>query len=126
MVQIADREILADVQIEIAAPGSQDKGAGDRRSPDYLAIDDASEVLQYRITVVSGFRDRGIRVGAQQDGIWSVDSNQTKHTDGVGDGIGVIADVGRKRLDCVAGALADALNTAGRIAREDRAILGEC
>src|SRR5215472_9922524 len=112
------------MQIEIAAAGGQDKRPGDRRRPDYLAVDDASEMLQYRIAVVSGFGNGGIGVGAQQHRVRAIDTYQTQHTDGVSDGVGVIAYVGGQRLDRVAGTLANALNTAGGIAREDRAILG--
>src|SRR5713101_10202909 len=38
MARIADRQILSDIEVEIAAARGHDKGPGDRRSPDDLAV----------------------------------------------------------------------------------------
>src|SRR5271170_4304118 len=63
VAQIADREILADMQVEIAAAGGQHKGAGDGRGPDDLGLDQPMEVLDDRIAVIPGLADRGVRLG---------------------------------------------------------------
>ena len=41
------------------------------------------------------------------------------------DRVGIVAHVGRQRHDRVAGALPDALDAGGRVALEDRAVLGK-
>ena len=55
VARIADRDVLADMQVEIAAARRQDEGAGDRRGPDDLAVDERLDMLQDRIAVVAGF-----------------------------------------------------------------------
>src|SRR4029077_1408239 len=55
VTQITDGYVLADMQVEIAAAGRQNEGAGNRRSPDDLAVDQAPDVLEDRIAVISGF-----------------------------------------------------------------------
>jgi len=53
VAQIADRKILADMQIEIAAACAQNKTAGNRRGPDDLGLDQPVYVLQDRVAVVA-------------------------------------------------------------------------
>jgi hypothetical protein len=78
MAQIADRDVLADMQVKVTAARRQDKGAGDCRGPNDFAVDDASQMVQYRVPVVSGFGDGGVLVGAQQHRIGTVDANETQ------------------------------------------------
>ena len=44
----------------------------------YLAVDNASEVLQYRVPVVSGLGDGRVLVGAQQHRIGAVDAHEAQ------------------------------------------------
>src|SRR5262249_3618021 len=103
MTEITDRDVLANMQIEIATASSQDKGAGDRRGPNNLAVDDPPEVLQHRVSVVSGLGDGCVLVGAQQHRIWTIDADETQLTERVGNGVGIVAYIGGQRLDRVAG-----------------------
>src|ERR1700732_3331208 len=125
MAQMTDRDVLADMQVEIATAGGQDNGAGDGRGPNDLAVDDPSKVLQHRIPVVSGLGDGCVLVGAEQHRVRTVDADETQLTERVGDRVRVVARVGGQRLDRVAGPLADALNAARGIALENRTVLGK-
>src|SRR5262249_17391004 len=66
VAQIADREILPDVQIEITAPRGEHEGAGDGWRPDDLVLDELFDMLQHGIPVVTGLSERRIRLGAEQ------------------------------------------------------------
>ena len=125
MAQIADGYVLADMQVEIAAARRQNEGAGNRRSPDDLAVDQAPDVLEDRVAVISGFAQSRIGIGAQQDGVGTIDADETQLTEPLGDGVRVVADVGRKRHDRIAGSLADAGDARSRITFEDRPVLRE-
>src|SRR5271155_1754676 len=125
VAQIADRNVLADVQVETAAAGRQDKGAGNRRGPDDFAVDDAPEVFQHRVSVISGFGDSGILVGAQQHRVGAVDADEAQPAQRVGDGVGVVEHIAREGLDRVAGSLTYPLDTPRGVALEDRAVFGK-
>src|SRR6202007_1411225 len=113
------------MQVKVTPARRQDKGAADCRGPNDLAVDDAPQMLQYRVPVVSGFGDSGVFIGAQQYRIGSVDTKQAQLAQSMGDGVRIVAPVGRQGFDRVAGPLADALNATRRIALEDRAVFGE-
>src|SRR5207247_5530608 len=57
VVEVSDGDILADVQIEVAATGREDKGSGDGRRPNDLALEKALDVAQHRVSVVAGRAD---------------------------------------------------------------------
>jgi hypothetical protein len=77
VTQITDGYVLADMQVEIAAARRQNEGPGDRRGPDDLAVDQASDVLEDRIAVISGFAQSRIGIGTQQDGVGTIDADET-------------------------------------------------
>ena len=52
---IADRDVLADMQIEVAAAGGQDKSARNRRCPDDFPVDQTLDMLEHRIAMIAGF-----------------------------------------------------------------------
>jgi hypothetical protein len=58
--EIADGDILPDVEFEITSARGQDKRALYGRSPDDVAFDNALDVLQDGISVITGFRKFGI------------------------------------------------------------------
>ena len=72
MAGIADGDILADVQLEIAAARGQDKGARDGRGPDDLAADETVDMLQHRVAVIAGFGERRVRISAEQNGLGTI------------------------------------------------------
>jgi hypothetical protein len=60
MAEVADRNILPDVEFEVAASRSQNERTFDRRRPDKVAVNDALDVLQDRISVIAGLGERRI------------------------------------------------------------------
>src|SRR5271166_1141899 len=66
VAQIADRNVLPDVQIEIAASRGEHERTGDRWGPDYLVLDEFSYMFQHRIPAVVGLGEGGISIGAEQ------------------------------------------------------------
>ena len=63
--EVADREILPDAELEIASSRGQNKRALYGRSPDDVAVDNALDVFQDGIAVITGFRELGIRFGSE-------------------------------------------------------------
>ena len=51
---------------------------------------------QHRIAVVAGLGQRGVGIGAQQHRIGTVDADQPQLAQGLGDGVGVVAHIGRQ------------------------------
>ena len=51
VAQVADGDVLADVQAEVAAAGREHERARDGGSPDDLAVDQPLDMLQHRIAV---------------------------------------------------------------------------
>ena len=76
VTQVADTRVLADMKIEVAAAGSDDEGAVNGGGPDDFAFDEAFDVLENRIPVIAGFGEFGISIGAEQDGIRTVDTDK--------------------------------------------------
>lgn len=60
MAEVADRYILSDVQLKIAASRSQNERAFDRRRPDDVAVNDALHMLQDGISMIAGLSERRI------------------------------------------------------------------
>jgi hypothetical protein len=50
---MADRDVLANVQVEIAATGREHEGAGDSGRPYDFIFDEPFDMLQHRISVVA-------------------------------------------------------------------------
>ena len=55
MAEVADRNILPDVEFEVAASRSQDERTFDRRRPDQITVDDALNVFQDGVSVIADF-----------------------------------------------------------------------
>src|SRR5258708_37725302 len=122
---IANRNVLADVQVEVAATGSKDKGSCDRRGPDNFLADQALDVLNYRISVIAGLAYCCIGFRSQDYRIGTVDPDQAQLAKGLGDRVGILNHVSGQGRDGVAGPLANALDSAGGVAFEDRAVFGK-
>jgi EmrB/QacA subfamily drug resistance transporter len=123
--EIADRQVLAQVQAEVAAPGGQHDRAADRRGPDDVAGQQPLDVLDDRIPVVAGLADLGIGVGAEQHRVRAVHAGHPQLAQRLRDRGRVILGVGGQDDRRVAGPLADALDAGGRVALDDRAVLSE-
>ena len=110
MGEVADGDILADVELEVAAARGDDEGAFDGRRPDEIAVNDALDVFEYGIAVIAGFGEGGVFIGSEQDRVGAVDADEAQLAQRVGDRIGIIAHIGGKRVDWIAGAFANALD----------------
>jgi hypothetical protein len=55
VVQIANRDVLADVKFEVAAAGSEDESTGNSRRKDYVLIHQPLDVLDDGIAVIARF-----------------------------------------------------------------------
>ena len=67
MAEVADRNVLPDVELKIAASRRQDKSTFDCRRPDKVAVNDALDVLQDGVSVIAGLGERRILTGSEQN-----------------------------------------------------------
>ena len=67
MAEVADRNVLPDVQLKIAASCSQNEGTFDCRRPDNVAVNDALDVLQDGISMIAGLGEQRILLGSEQN-----------------------------------------------------------
>ena len=63
---VTDRDVLADIQFEIAAAGRDHVAAVDRRRPDDLSFYQTLDMTQHGIAFVAAARGSRVGVGAQQ------------------------------------------------------------
>ncbi|MBB5319086.1 hypothetical protein HDF09_003785 [Edaphobacter lichenicola] len=77
MTEIADRDILSDVELEVAAACGQHKGALYGWRPDNIAVDEAFDVFENGMPLIAGLRELCIGVGSKQDGVGTVYTYQT-------------------------------------------------
>ena len=77
MAEIADRNILSDVELEIAASRRQDERTFNRRRPDEVAVNDALDVFEDGISVIAGFGECRILIGSKQNRVGAVDADET-------------------------------------------------
>ena len=89
VAQIADRDVLAEMQVEVAAAGRQHERAGNRGSPDDLVVDQPLDVLDHRIAVIAGLAQRGIGVGAQHHRVRTVDAGEPQLAERLRDSVGI-------------------------------------
>ena len=78
MTRISNGDVLTDVEVEIAAPGGNHKCALDGRRPDDFVIDEPLDVLEDRVALVAGLRQRGVCIGTEQDRVRTVDAGKTQ------------------------------------------------
>lgn len=123
--EVADRQVLAQVQAEVAAPGGQHDCAADRGRPDDVAGQQPLDVLDDRVPVVAGLADLGVRVGAEQHRVRAVHAGHPQLAERLGDRRRVVLGVGGQDHRRVARPLADTLDAGGRVALDNRAVLGE-
>src|SRR5438034_9596170 len=64
--EVADRQVLAEPQLEVAAASGEQESAVDGGGPDDLPVDDAGQVLADRIAVIGGLAHHRVGVGRQQ------------------------------------------------------------
>src|ERR1700720_237842 len=110
MAQIADGYVLADVKAEVTAAGGQHECARDRWGPDDLAVHQALDMFQHRLSMVPRLAEPGIVVGAKQKGIGPFDDGETELAKRLGNGIRVVPNVGRQGRRRIAGALTHAFD----------------
>src|SRR5580704_10019677 len=76
VVEIANRNILSEGELEIAAARGQDERTFDGWRPDQIAVDDTLDVLQDGVSVIAGFGERGVFVGSEQDRVRAVHADE--------------------------------------------------
>src|ERR1700728_565577 len=89
VAEVPDRDVLAEAQVEITAPGGQHEGPLDGRGPDDLPADEALDVIVDRVAVITRLADRRVRVGAEHDRVGAVDTRDPQVAQGLGDRLGV-------------------------------------
>jgi EmrB/QacA subfamily drug resistance transporter len=123
--EVADRQVLPEVQAEVATPGREHDRAADRGRPDDVAGQQALDVLDDRVPVVAGLADLGIGVGAQQHRIRAVHARHPQLAQRLRDRRRVVLGVGGQDHRRVARPLAYALDVGGRVTLDNGAVLGE-
>jgi hypothetical protein len=93
VAQVANGDVLADVQVKIAAASGDDEGAGDGGRKNNFIFDETLDVLEHRISVIACFSESGVGIGAEECGIGAVHADQTQLIQGVSDDVGVFADI---------------------------------
>jgi hypothetical protein len=81
VTEVADGNILPNVQFEIAASRREHKGAANRLGQHNVAVDDSLYMFQDRVTIIAGFCKPRIFDCSQQDGIRSTDTRETEFDD---------------------------------------------
>jgi len=76
MAEVADRNILPDVELEVAASRRQDERTFDRRRPDEVAVDDTLDVLEDGIPVIAGLGERRVLIGSEQNRVRPIDTHK--------------------------------------------------
>ena len=90
MIQIANREILPDIERQITAARCDNKCAFNGWSPDDLAVNHALKMSADRVPVIIAAADGLIGLGAEHDRIRTVDASQTQFVQSIGDDVGVV------------------------------------
>ena len=81
---VADRQVLPEMQLEVAAARGEHAAAVERRRPDDVAADDALDVVDGGIAVVAALAQGGVGAGAQQYRVWPVHAGQAQLFEGAG------------------------------------------
>ena len=123
--EVADRQVLAEAQLEVAAAGGEQERAVDGGRPDDLPVDDAGQVLADRVAVIGGLAHHRVGVGRQQQRERAAHPGQPQRAHRLADDVRVVADLGGQRERRVGRALPDPGDAGGRVALEDGPVLGE-
>lgn len=67
VIEVANRGVLAEMEIQIAASGSENEGAVNRGCPDDSVFDQAFDVFEHRVAVIRCLRKLGVCIGAKQN-----------------------------------------------------------
>ena len=125
MAEVADRNVLPDVELKIAASRGQNERTFDRRRPDNVAVNDALDVLQDRISVIAGLCERRILTGSEQNRVRPIYTHKAQLAQCLGHCIRIITHIRRERDDWVAGAFSNALDIGLGVSVEDGPVFGK-
>ncbi len=123
--EVADGDVLAEEELEVAAAGGEEEGAFQGGGPDDVAVEEAGQVVVDGVAVVAGLVDGGEGGRAEQQGVRAADAGQPQGREGPADCLGVLADVFGEPDRGVAGGGPDAVDGGGAVALEDGPVLGE-
>src|SRR5580704_6686919 len=124
VAQIPNGDVLANVQVEIAATGSHHKCALDSGGPDDLVVEETLDVFEHGISVIAGLRQRRVCVCAEQYRVGAIDAYKPQLAQPLSNGIRILPHIVRKSHGRIAGPLPDANDSGIRIAFEDGPVLG--
>lgn len=125
MARIADGDVLADIQFEIATAGREHEAAFDGGRPDDPSVYDALDMVENRIALVASSAGGGIRICAQHQHIRSVAAGKAQLADRLRDRARITADVGREYDPWIAAAFANTLNPCCGVPVENDTVFGE-
>ena len=103
MTEIADRDVLADIQFEISAAGREHEPALDGRRPDNSAIDFTFDMMEDRKSVIASATGCGVSIRAEHKGIRSIDTGKTQLAYRPRDGTWIVLGIGGeddRRIAC--------------------------
>ena len=94
VVVVADGEILAGVEEEVASALADDDGAVDAGRPDDRAAEDLAQMVEQGVAAVLGcLGDGGVVVGAEGESVGAGDAAAQQDLDRLGDRPGVVVEV---------------------------------
>ncbi len=76
MAEIADRNILPDIELKVAASSRHNECAFNRRRSDQISVHDALYVLGHGISVIARLGKRRVFAGSQQNRVRAVDAHE--------------------------------------------------
>src|SRR5712691_5766933 len=123
---VADRQVAADRELEIARADTQHDRALDGGRPHERTVHELADDVEHRVTAVAdGLGQAGVVAGSHGDRIGPVHAGQAKEPRRLRDAVRIGLVVVGNGQDGMRGGLVDALDAAGRVAVEDRGVLGE-
>ena len=123
--EVADREILADRELEVAAAHRQDQAAIEASRPDDVAVDQALDVAQDGIAAVGARREILVELLVQNHGEGAFDALVAQFGEGCRHRARIVGMAGAKRHRGRRRGLADPGDVRRLVAVEDRPILGD-
>src|SRR5918993_1603930 len=125
VLEVADREVLADRELEVAAALGKHQAAIESGRPDDVAVDQALDVAQDRVARVGAGGEVLVELLVQDHGEGAFDALVAQLGEGRRHRAGIVGMAAAERHRRRCRGLADAGDVRGLVAVEDRAVLGD-
>src|SRR5579862_3298863 len=125
MAQVADGSVLANLKIKVAAARGDHERTVNGGRPDDFSFNESLDMVKHRISIVAGFGELGIRVGAEQNAIRPIDADKPQLAQGLRKGFWVLSHVGGKRFLRIARSLPNTDDASRSVALENGAVFRE-